>query len=49
MKINITGWHSFVLEDLFEISRGQRQKSTDRISGDIPYYSASEYNNGMTD
>ncbi|HAR6840853.1 TPA: hypothetical protein I2K38_000638 [Staphylococcus aureus] len=49
MKIDTTNWKSFVLKDLFSISKGQRQKSVDRISGDIPYYSASEFNNGMTD
>lgn len=34
---------------LFSTSRGLRHKSIDRIQGDIPYYSASKENNGLTD
>ncbi len=43
-------WKYFKYEKLFdEISRGQRLTKTDRTSGDILYFSASEFNNGCTD
>lgn len=48
--INVDQWHSFEISEVFEkIDRGKRQKAVDRISGDIPYYSASKNNNGLTD
>lgn len=49
MKINTSKWKEFVIGDLFTVTRGVRQKAADRLSGEIPYYSASEFNNGMTD
>lgn len=39
----------FDINKLFLISRGLRHKSIDRMQGDIPYYSASKENNGLTD
>lgn len=48
-KVNINNWSEFIVGEFFSISRGQRQKAEDRTKGDIPYYSASNDNNGMTD
>ena len=49
-KIDFKNWNYFSIKDIFpEMTRGQRQKASDRISGDIPYYSASKNNNGLTD
>jgi hypothetical protein len=51
-KVDMSDWSefSFVDKKLWQkISHGQRLIEKDRIKGDIPYYSASEYNNGMTD
>ncbi len=39
----------FIIGKTFEIISGQRLIKIDRISGNIPYYSASDYNNGLTD
>ncbi len=50
IKINSNNWKKFKLKNIFPIiERGKRQKAADRISGDIPYYSASKNNNGLTD
>ena len=48
-KIDVSGWGKFIVGDLFTIDRGKRQKAQDRVKGDIPYYSASNEANGMTD
>lgn len=37
------------MNDIFKMYRGKRQKSEDRINGEIHYYSASKENNGLTD
>ena len=42
-------WKEFKLSDLFELTRGKRLKSEDREPGTVPYYSASDSNNGLTD
>ena len=39
----------FKIKDIFSIERGKRHKSSDRMKGNIPYYSASQDNNGLTD
>lgn len=49
MKINKNNWQEFRIEEVFDITRGKRLIDVDRIGGDIEYYSASEYNNGLTD
>lgn len=48
-KLNKNNWQEFRIDDIFIISRGKRLIDIDRISGDVEYYSASEYNNGLTD
>lgn len=51
-SVNMTYWKefSFLSEELWEsVEHGVRLKSSDRIPGEIPYYSASEFNNGITD
>ena len=42
-------WGEFELNKLFSIKRGKRLIKNDRLKGDIPYYSASNTNNGLTD
>lgn len=43
-------WKEFLITEIFSrIQRGKRQKSEDRITGHIAYYSASIGNNGLTD
>lgn len=48
-KIDVKNWGEYQIDKLFNIRRGERQKSADRIPGEIPYYSASNSNNGLTD
>jgi putative type II site-specific deoxyribonuclease len=47
--IDIKIWKEFQIKEIFKITRGKRLIEADRLIGDIPYYSASEYNNGITD
>ena len=47
--MNKNNWKEFRIENVFNIKRGKRLVDIDRISGNIEYYSASEYNNGLTD
>ncbi len=49
MNLDKNNWQEFNLDEVFTISRGKRLIDTDRIDGDVEYYSASEYNNGLTD
>ena len=50
VSLDVSNWHQFKMKEIFPIiERGKRQKSIDRISGEIPYYSASKNNNGLTD
>ncbi len=50
--IDFSEWKDFKFTDKklwTRITHGQRLIAADRISGDTPYYSASEYNNSLTD
>lgn len=48
--IDTSNWKFFNLVNIWDtVKRGERQKSEDRIPGDMPYYSASVDNNGRTD
>jgi len=47
--INLIRSNIFKLEDIFTIVRGERQTEASRKEGTIPYYSASQENNGITD
>ncbi|MCS5478730.1 restriction endonuclease subunit S [Corynebacterium sp. YIM 101645] len=47
--MDVSEWGEFVVGELFEIRRGVRQKSQDRSPGGVPYYSASDTNNGVVD
>lgn len=42
-------WMEFRIYDIFSHKRGKRQTESSRRKGDIPYYSASQNNNGLTD
>jgi hypothetical protein len=46
--INIQ-WSEFVIGKIFKVSRGKRLIEKDRVKGNIPYFSASATNNGLTD
>ena len=48
-EFNSNNWQEFKISDLFELTRGKRLKSEDREPGTVPYYSASDSNNGLTD
>ena len=47
--INVGDWKEFRVGDLFSVSRGKRHVVGNHIEGDVPYYSASLDNNGITD
>lgn len=48
-KVDTLNWQEFQYKDVFcDITRGLRLVENDRVSGDIPYYSASEKNNALT-
>jgi hypothetical protein len=50
--IDVTNWKEFNFIDKklwTKIRHGERLIEADRIEGEIPYYSASEYNNSLTD
>lgn len=47
--LDSSGWQEFRLNKLFFMKRGKRLIKSDRKAGDIPYYSASNTNNGLTD
>ncbi|WP_439294977.1 restriction endonuclease subunit S [Lonepinella sp. BR2882] len=49
LKLTDREWKGFNIGDLFEIERGKRLIARDRIAGKVPYYSASNTNNGLTD
>ncbi len=47
--IDTSAWTKFKIEDLFIVSRGQRHVVGNHEDGNLPYYSASLDNNGVTD
>lgn len=49
MKLNDIQWAEFTIGEIFNVSRGKRLIEKDRINGNVPYYSASASNNGLTD
>ncbi|MGL5575978.1 restriction endonuclease subunit S [Cetobacterium sp.] len=48
-KLNDKEWKEFKIYDLFSHQRGKRQVESNRKKGNIPYFSASQNNNGLTD
>lgn len=49
LKINRLQWNSYNLEELFgKSTRGKRLKSADRISGNLPFVTAGEANEGIS-
>lgn len=42
-------WKEFKISDIFEIKKGKRHIEEDRVKGNVKYFSASEFNNGLTD
>ena len=49
LKLTDREWREFRIGDIFVVSRGKRLIEKDRKKGEIPYYSASSVNNGVTD
>ncbi len=47
--LEINKWKVFTYREFFEYKRGKRLIKNDRESGNVPYFSASEFNNGCTD
>ena len=49
IDLNSIQWAEFTIGKIFQVSRGKRLIEKDRIKGNVPYYSASASNNGLTD
>ena len=49
IKLKTKEWKKFLYSNVFKIKRGKRLIKIDRISGSVPYFSASQFNNGCTD
>jgi hypothetical protein len=47
-KLNVSAWKPFVLQDLFDIRKGQRLTKLNMLPGSVPYVGASDRNNGVT-
>lgn len=47
-EIDLSGWKPFRIGDLFNVVKGSRLRSLDRLEGSIPYVGASLFNNGYT-
>lgn len=46
--LNIKNWKSFIIEELFEIQKGERLVEYERIDGKIPLITATSENNGVS-
>lgn len=46
--LDLTDWAEFRIGDLFDVVKGSRLTSLDRVDGDIPYVGATMFNNGRT-
>lgn len=46
--LDTTNWKAFVLQELFDIRKGQRLTKANMLPGDTPYVGASETLNGVT-
>lgn len=44
----VSNWHSFTLQDLFTIRKGQRLTKANMLPGTVPYIGASDTSNGVT-
>lgn len=49
VKLKDKKWKEFNIYYIFNYLRGKRQVEKSRVIGNIPYYSASQLNNGLTD
>lgn len=47
--INVNNWKEYKISDLFEIIRGKRLRSVDRLKGKLRYFSSTSENNGVSD
>ncbi|GAA6124230.1 restriction endonuclease subunit S [Bifidobacterium psychraerophilum] len=47
-ELDLTDWKPFRIGDWFDVTKGSRLRSLDRIEGDTPYVGASLFNNGYT-
>lgn len=46
--VDVSPWGNFRIDQIFNIVKGSRLRSTDRTPGNIPYVGASQFNNGIT-
>ena len=49
MELNVQDWKEFSLSKIFEMTRGTRLTTYDRIKGDIPLVTAGEENSGVSE
>ena len=50
MSLNLENWKEFTFEDIFEIKKGYFHKKPEHTEkGNIPFLSATEKNNGITE
>ncbi len=49
MELNVQNWKEFSLSKIFEMTRGTRLTTYDRIKGDIPLVTAGEENSGVSE
>lgn len=47
-NVDTSDWKEFRIGDLFNVLKGARLVSINRIPGDIPYVGATQFNNGIT-
>jgi Type I restriction modification DNA specificity domain len=46
--IEVSAWKYFVLQDLFDVRKGQRLTKANMLPGSVPYVGASDSDNGVT-
>jgi restriction endonuclease S subunit len=49
IKLSDRDWKWFAYSDIFDITKGKRLTTEERVSGSIPYISSSSINNGVDD
>ena len=49
MELNTQEWKEFLLPKIFNVTRGTRLTTYDRITGETPFVTAGEENNGVTE
>ena len=47
-SIDVSRWHPFRIDSLFDIKKGTRLRKADMNDGEIPFIGATAFNNGIT-